>query len=700
MSDVELLPRDGGDAATRDSAEAESARADPLRDLGVRVTADGPTIRVWSGRATGIDLVIDDAPAEHVVPLTRDVHGVWSGSDPRLAPGRRYWLRADGPIVGDDGVRTPFDPGVNLLDPYARGLGRTGRGEWRGVVVDESFDWGGVEKPRTPLDHTVVYEAHVRGLTRLAPFVPDDLRGTYAGLAHENTIAYLTDLGVTAVQLLPVHQHVDEQRLVAQGFENYWGYNTLSYFTPHAGYASRDAQLGGPSAVLREFKGMVKLLHAAGIEVWLDVVYNHTAEEGEDGPVTSLRGLDGSYYRHDADGNPIDVTGCGNTLDTSLPAASRLVLDSLRYWANDLQIDGFRFDLAATLGRGPDAVFSPDAPLLTAIRDDPALEGVRLIAEPWDVGLGGWQTGNFPVGWSEWNDRFRNRVREFWLRDIAHARGSGSSTNGLGSFASKLSGSGGLYAHDRGPLAGVNFITAHDGFTLADVVAYDQKHNLRNGEDNRDGTDDNRSFNHGAEGPTDNPGILDARRRASRNLLATLFLSAGVPMLTAGDEIGRTQRGNNNGYCSDDETSWVDWNLDDEREALLADTKALIRHRRENPALRPVRFGTFGDVTPSATDMTWFGADGGPLEPDDWRNPAHRTLLYLAASTPEFEAFNRVLIVVHGAQSPVTVTLPEYSDIESYEVLWTSGDAFDPRPRLPGESYGILGPTVTLWRVV
>ena len=374
------------------------------------------------------------------------------------------------------------------------------------------------------------------------------------------------------------------------------------------------------------------------------------------------------------------------------------MLDSLRYWANDVQIDGFRFDLAATLGRGPDAVFSQADPLLAAIRDDDALAGVKLVAEPWDVGLGGWQTGNFPAGWSEWNDRFRNRARDFWLRDIADARVGGTAPNGLGSFASKLSGSSNIYSRERGPLAGVNFVTAHDGFTLADLVSYDAKHNLRNGEDNRDGTDDNRSFNHGAEGPTDNPWILDARRRASRNLLATLFLSAGVPMLTAGDEIGRTQRGNNNGYCSDDETSWVDWQLDDEKAALLADAKALIRHRHENPALRPSRFGAEGTVTLSATDMSWYAADGAPMPDDAWNDPGRRTLLYLAASTPEVEEFNRVLVVVHGSESGVTVTLPHHEGVTAYEPLWTSGDAFEPARRAPGDQYDVLGPTVTLWR--
>lgn len=672
---------------------------DSLRDLGLVRGAAGSSVRVWSGAASSVDLVIDDAPTERVVPLLREAGGVWSGSDPRLVPGRRYWFRADGPRDTSTTVMTPFDPTVDLLDPYGRGLARTGKGGWRSVVVDESFDWGDVAKPGTPLDHSVIYEAHVRGFTRLSPSIPEDLRGTYAGLAHESTIAYLQELGVTAVQLLPVHQHVDEQRLVAQGFENYWGYNTLSYFAPHAGYASRDAQLAGPSAILREFKGMVRLLHAAGIEVYLDVVFNHTAEEGDGGPVTSLRGLDASYYRHDAGGNTIDVTGCGNTLDTSMPAAAALVLDSLRYWANDVQIDGFRFDLAATLGRGPGAVFDPQDPLLLAIRDDPALRDVKLIAEPWDVGLGGWQTGNFPRGWSEWNDRFRNRARDFWLRDIADARSRGVAPSGLGSFASKLSGSSNIYAHERGPLAGVNFITAHDGFTLADVVSYDTKHNQRNGEDNRDGTDDNRSFNHGAEGPTGNPWILDARRRASRNLLATLFLSAGIPMLTAGDEIGRTQRGNNNGYCSDDEISWVDWQLDDEKEALLADTKALIRHRRENPALRPVWFGTQGKVTLSATDMTWFDASGATMSAEGWNDPERRTLQYLAASTPELEEFNRVLVVVHGSETSTTVTLPTAPGVRAYVALWTSGDSFDPVPRRPGELYEVSGPTVTLWRV-
>nr|WP_228497752.1 glycogen debranching protein GlgX [Frigoribacterium sp. VKM Ac-1396] len=669
-----------------------------MRDLGVRTGPDGPTLRVWSSSATRVDLVIDDAPHDRVVPMVRDEHDVWSATDGALTPGRRYWLRADGP----SGPGSAFDPSLELLDPYARGLGRTGRGTWRSAVVDEAFDWGGVEKPRTPLDRVVVYEAHVRGLTRLAPFVPEELRGSYAGLAAESTIAYLQGLGVTAVQLLPVHQHVDEQRLVAQGIENYWGYNTLNYFAPHAAYASRDAQLAGASAIVREFKGMVRLLHEAGIEVYLDVVYNHTAEEGEvGGPVTSLRGLDGAaYYRHDAEGRPVDVTGCGNSLDTSTPAASRLVLDSLRYWANEVQIDGFRFDLAATLGRGADHVFDPEHPLLSAIVNDPALEGVKMIAEPWDVGLGGWQTGAFPEGWIEWNDRFRNRARDFWLTDIAAARSQGAPPSGLGTFASKLSGSSNIYARERGPLSGVNFVTAHDGFTLLDLVSYDGKHNLSNGEANRDGTDDNRSFNHGVEGDSVNPWISDARRRSMRNLLATLFVSAGIPMLTAGDERGRTQHGNNNAYCTDSELTWVDWTDEPWHRDLHDDVATLARLRAENPALRPSRFGLDGACTLSANEMSWHSASGDEMRPDEWNDPGVRTLQYLAVSTPEHEAPNTVLVVVHGAETSVTVTLPRHEGVTSYDALWSSDDRSLPRDTAPGDELIVSGPTVVLFRGV
>jgi glycogen operon protein len=566
-----------------------------------------------------------------------------------------------------------FDPSQNLLDPYARGLARTPNGEWRGYVQDGFFDWGGVGKPRVPLDHTVLYEAHVKGLTKLNTAVPEELRGTYAGLAHESTIGYLKDLGITTIELLPVHQSVSEERLQKMGLVNYWGYNTLNFFTPHAGYASRAAQFGGTGAVLREFKGMVRLLHQAGLEVVLDVVYNHTAEEGRRGPTSSLRGLDdANYYRHMPDGEYLDTTGCGNTIDFSKPAAQRLVLDSLRYWANEVQIDGFRFDLAATLGRDAGAVYTPEHPLITAIANDPQLDGVKLIAEPWDVGLGGWQVGNFPKPWSEWNDGYRDRMRNFWLRDIAAARGNGLPSEGIGSLARRLAGSNHVFSLERGPLASVNFITAHDGFTAADLVAYDHKHNVGNGEDNRDGSNDNKSFNHGIEGETADPMVLATRRKAVRNLLGTLLLSAGIPMLTAGDEFGRSQHGNNNAYCHDDPLTWVSWDHEPWQDELFAVVRQLIRLRCENPALRPVRYGRFGETTPSASQMDWYNKQGLSMSPEDWDSPAERTLQFLAASTPEFEEFNRILMVVHGLETTVMVTLPEHEGVEGYTLLWDS----------------------------
>ena len=640
----------------------------------MHLTSRGGEIRVWSANASSIELCIFDAKdsdwVAKRVALTRGAGDVWSATTRSLAPGVSYALSVDGP----DGPTHDFDAERYLLDPYARGLARTPSGGWRSYVQDGGFDWGGVSKPGTPLDHTVVYEAHVKGLTRLHPDIPEELRGTYAGLAHPATISHLKELGVTAVELLPVHQFVSEQRLLMMGLVNYWGYNTLNFFTPHAAYATREAQFGGTGAVLREFKGMVRLLHEAGLEVILDVVYNHTSEEGPTGPTSSFRGIDNaSYYRQDAEGRYIDTTGCGNTLDFGLPAAQRLVLDSLRYWADEVQVDGFRFDLAATLGRGADGAFDPEHPLLRAITDDPVLQGVKLISEPWDVGMGGWQVGNFPHGWSEWNDGFRDRMRNFWLRDIAQARGSGSASEGIGSLARRLAGSHHVFAHERGPLESVNFITAHDGFTAADLVAYDRKHNLGNGENNRDGSNDNKSYNHGAEGPTDDPAIRAARRKAVRNLLGTLLLSAGVPMLTAGDEFGRSQRGNNNAYCHDSELTWVDWDRSGWQQDLLEVVRTLIRLRRENPALRPVRYGRRGERTPSASQMDWYNKDGETMRMRDWDSPEERTLQYLAASTPEFEAFNRILLVVHGLETEARVTLPTHEGVERYTLLWDSG---------------------------
>ncbi|MDN4596437.1 glycogen debranching protein GlgX [Leifsonia virtsii] len=683
--------------------------SDPLRNLGVRVGPQAGELRVFSASADAMELCLFDETDPNwlvkSVPMTRDANGVWVGRSRSLTVGTRYALRVSGP----NAPANSFDPEALLIDPYARGLVHVGGDGWRSVVVPDGFDWGDARKPGTPLDHTVIYEAHVKGISRLNPDVPEELRGSYAGLAHESTIAYLKDLGVTAVELLPVQAFVSEQRLVQEGLTNYWGYNTLNFFSPHTPYASRAAQAAGPAAVLAEFKGMVKLLHLAGIEVILDVVYNHTAEEGIDGPRTSFRGIDNAtYYRHDDTGAYIDVTGCGNTVDFGNPVPQRLVLDSLRYWANEMQIDGFRFDLAATLGRGTDASFHRDHPLLVAAQTDPALQGVKLIAEPWDVGLGGWQTGNFPgpvdghAGWSEWNDRYRDRVRNFWLADIAEARRNGQAPVGIGGFATRLAGSSNTFSPERGPLASVNFVTAHDGFTMADLTAYDVKHNLGNGEDNRDGTDNNRSFNHGVEGPTVDEAVLMTRAKAVRNLLGTLLLSAGVPMITAGDEYGRSQRGNNNAYCHDSELTWLSWLRTREQRELADTTKRLLQLRRENPALRPALYAVAGQTTPNASHMDWYDATGQRMDDDDWNSPENRTLQYLAASTPDKEEFNRILLIVHGVEDDVEVSLPQAPGVTSYQLLWDSATEVpipeDETELPPGTTRLVGGTSMQLYR--
>ncbi|MGO4691890.1 glycogen debranching protein GlgX [Glaciibacter sp. 2TAF33] len=676
--------------------------ADPLRNLGVRATAHGGELRVWSASADAMELCIFDETDPNwivkTVPMTQEVAGVWSGRTRTLTPGRRYGIRVAGPV----GPENAFRPEKTLVEPYSRGLVRVGGQQWQSVVVDGDFDWAGSTKPATPMDRTVVYEAHVRGMSKLNRAIPPALRGTYAGLAHPSTIAYLTDLGVTAVELLPVHAFVSEQRLVKQGLTNYWGYNTLNFFAPHADYASLAAQQAGPEAVLREFKGMVKLLHEAGLEVILDVVYNHTAEEGRNGPVHSFRGIDNAgYYRQDQSGAYIDVTGCGNTVDFSRTAPTRLVLDSLRYWANEVQIDGFRFDLAVTLGRDRNGEFDPEHPLLAAIADDPQLAGVKLVAEPWDVGPGGWQTGNFPAGWSEWNDRYRDRMRDFWLGDIAAARAGGHAASGIGRFATHLAGSSTTFSSGRRPLASLNFITAHDGFTMADLTAYNVKHNVGNGESNRDGTDKNNSFNHGVEGPTRDRAILAARRKAMRNLMGTLLLSAGVPMITAGDEFGRSQRGNNNPYCHDSELNWLSWDLDDWQQDLRRVTRTLLRARRENPALRPSHFGRPGEEVPSASQMEWYDANGTAMGEENWNSPSQRTVQYLVASTPEHGEPNRVLLIVHGLEADVTVSLPEHPGVVGYTTLWDSSHD-DLRETViehaPGTPLSVAGASMQLLR--
>jgi len=673
-----------------------------LDGLGVELLPGGARLRVWSGEADAVDLVVfDDTDLDWITatePLAPVGGGVWEVTTALLRPGTRYAIRVDGP----HGPGNTFNRGTLLLEPYTKGLVRTGYDGWRSVVVEGSFDWGDARKPAVPLDRTVLYEGHLKGMSKRHPELPGALRGTYAGLAHPAMVQHFLDLGVTSIELLPIHAFTTEPRLLQHGLANYWGYNTVNFFTPHAAYATEEARRQGPEAVLREFKGMVKLLHEAGLEVILDVVYNHTAEEGLGGPRSSLRGIDNrAYYRQQDDGAYIDVTGCGNSLDTSTDAASRLVLDSLRYWANEVQIDGFRFDLAVTLGRDATHEFTPQHPLLRAIVDDPALAGVKTIAEPWDVGMGGWQTGGFGDGWSEWNDRYRDRVRNFWLSDVDYARRANVSPVGIGGLAHRLAGSANSFDEARGPLAGINFVTAHDGFTLRDLVSYDVKHNHANGEHGRDGADTNRSFNHGAEGRTGDPAILATRRKAMRNLMGTLLLSAGVPMITAGDEHARTQNGNNNAYCHDSDLTWLRWEHTPWQQDLYAHVRHLLRVRRENPALRPSRFARLGERTPSASVMEWYDEHGETMSIERWTDPSHRTLQYVASSTPEQEDFNRILLMIHGTEHPIDVTLPDADGVTRYVSLWSSAEetpSDDGAVFAPGDVVSLTGTSMHLFR--
>ncbi|QQD75074.1 glycogen debranching enzyme [Curtobacterium sp. YC1] len=671
-----------------------------------------PRFTLRSASATDVVLVVQGAggpPVRH--PLDR-VAGtdVWTAEVPGVAPGDRYHLLVDGP----SGPRHEFDPGRPLLDPYARGIAPTGSDEhdgprWTSVVVDEEFDWGGVTKPQVPRDRAVVYEANVRTLTAANPHLPEHLRGTYAGVAHESTIAHLHRIGVTTLELLPVHAFDTERWLRDAGRENAWGYNTLGFFAPHAAHASVPAQHEGAGAVLREFKGMVRLLHEAGIQVVLDVVYNHTAEEGLGGPTTSLRGIDGADRYRWAPTDPprrdayFDTTGCGNTLDTSVEATADLVVDSLVYWAREVQVDGFRFDLMAALARDGEHRFDPSHPVLERIRNHPDLQDTLVIAEPWDVGPDGWKTGAFGAAGprtSEWNDGFRNTVRQFWLTDIAEERRTGLPQTGIGALAGALTGSRHVFGADRGPLASVNFVTAHDGFTLLDLVSYDGKHNEANGEDNRDGSNDNRSFNHGIEGDTADRGVRAARGRSMRNLVATLVLSAGVPMLTAGDERSRTQHGNNNAYVVSDDLTPVDWSDDEDAEAMTEAVAALTRLRAAHPALRPTRFGVDGQETPGASRMSWYGPDGHPMTVEGWDQPVHRALQYFVASTPEDGPSDRVLVVVHGSGRTRDLTLPVHEDVTGYRLAWSSEKHRDhERLRPAGQVFTAYGPGIHLFEV-
>ncbi|MFJ5265066.1 glycogen debranching protein GlgX [Streptomyces sp. NPDC088387] len=661
--------------------------------LGASYDGRGTNFALFSEVAERVDLVLfDDDGRTRTTRLTEVDGFVWHGYLPGVGPGQRYGYRVDGPWHPAVGQRC--NPAKLLLDPYATAVEgqidndpslyeRAATGPdpadsaghtMLGVVTDPAFDWGDDRPPRRPYSDSVIYEAHVRGLTRTHPDVPPELRGTYAGLAHPAVIGHLTSLGVTAVELMPVHQFVQDGVLQDRGLSNYWGYNTIGFFAPHNAYAAEGAR----GRQVTEFKSMVKALHAAGLEVILDVVYNHTAEGNEKGPTLSFRGIDNaSYYRLvDGDwGHYYDTTGTGNSLLMRHPYVLQLIMDSLRYWVTEMHVDGFRFDLAATLARQFHEVDRLSA-FFDLIQQDPVISRVKLIAEPWDVGEGGYQVGNFPSLWSEWNGRYRDAVRDFW-RGGEHT---------LGEFASRLTGSSDLYQHSRRrPRASVNFVTAHDGFTLRDLVSYNDKHNAANGEDGRDGESDNRSWNCGAEGETDDPAVLELRARQQRNFLATLLLSQGIPMLGHGDELGRTQGGNNNGYCQDNEVSWIDWALTEEQSGLRDFTRYVIGLRAAHPVLRRRRFFRGETVTHAGQplpDLVWLAPNAREMTERDWqRSDAHTVGVFLngdAIAEPDREGRRVVddsfLLLLNSFWEPVDFRLPDASFGERWTTLIDTSD--------------------------
>ncbi|KUO09668.1 glycogen debranching protein [Streptomyces sp. DSM 15324] len=666
--------------------------------LGADFDGDGTNFALFSEVAERVDLVlVEDDDSHRTVPLTEVDGFVWHGRLPGVGPGQRYGYRVHGPWDPAGGHRC--NPAKLLLDPYARAVeGRTDnhpslfeRAGDRpdpadsaghtplGVVTDPAFDWGDDTPPRRSYADTVIYEAHVRGLTRTHPDVPRALRGTYAGLAHPAVTEHLTSLGVTAIELMPVHQYVQDGVLIDRCLANYWGYNTIGFFAPHHAYAARGAR----GQQVTEFKEMVKALHAAGLEVILDVVYNHTAEGNEKGPTLSFRGIDNASYYRLVDGDwshYYDTTGTGNSLLMRHPYVLQLIMDSLRYWVTEMHVDGFRFDLAATLARQFHEVDRLSA-FFDLIQQDPVISRVKLIAEPWDVGEGGYQVGNFPPLWSEWNGRYRDAVRDFWRAE----------PHSLGEFASRLTGSSDLYAHTRRrPRASVNFVTAHDGFTLRDLVSYNHKHNQANGEGDRDGESHNRSWNCGVEGETDDPAVLALRARQQRNLLATLLLSQGIPMIGHGDELGRTQRGNNNAYCQDNPVSWIDWRLTEEQRRLTDFCRRLLALRAAHPVLRRRRFFLGETVTHAGQplpDLVWFQPDAREMRDRDWlRSDVHSVGVFLngdAIAEPDPRGRPVVddsfLLLFNSYWEPVPFRLPGTSYGERWTIAADTAEPDGPR---------------------
>ncbi len=645
-----------------------ATRAGSGRVLGAHYDGQGTNFAVFStagayGGAVELCLVDAGGGSEERVALADD-QDIWHVYLPGVEPGQRYGYRARGPFAPERGLR--FDSSRLLTDPYALALEPVDGGhprEQHSLVVDEAYDWGDDTPPSIPWAKTVLYETHVQGISATHPDVPVGLRGTYAGMGSVPVVEHLVDLGVTAVELLPVHAFVSEQRLLDMGLVNYWGYTTLGFLAPHAPYRSSIQ----PGSQVAEFKTLVKTLHAAGIEVILDVVYNHTCEGGTGGPALCFRGLANEVYYRLVPGDPsryVDTTGTSNTLNVDRPEVLRLIMDSLRYWVTEMHVDGFRFDLAATLARDHGS-FDRLAAFFDLVYQDPVVGAVKLIAEPWDIG--DYQVGRFPRGWAEWNDRYRDDVRDFWRR-----------RSGPRAMGYRLTGSSDLYDADRrGPDASVNFVTAHDGKTLRDLVTYERKHNEANGESNRDGTGDDRAQNFGVEGSTDDPGVVAARARQQRNFIATLMLSQGVPMLLGGDERGRTQRGNNNAYCQANEISWYDWSEDPAALALTTFTAHVVGLTRAHATLRRTSFFDGGGDPP---DIAWFDERGQPMAEAAWSDPSNHFIAYLLAGDQADEPDDDVLIVVNAALSGASFTAPGL-DGQQFTLLLDTG-VEDGRPAL------------------
>jgi len=696
--------------------------------LGATWLGNGVNFAIFSEHATGIELCLFDnidAPHENArVPLREQTGQVWHVFLPEVRPGQLYGYRVAGPYQPNRGLR--FNDSKLLLDPYAKSI--AGQINWsdemfgyvvgdkeedlardfrdnawampKSVVIDPAFSWGEDKRPETPLSETVIYEVHVKGFTKLRQDVPEQLRGTYAGVANEQAIRYLKNLGVTAVELLPVHTHLDDKALVDRGLTNYWGYNTIGFFALHASYSSNRQ----PGAEVVEFKGMVRNLHAAGIEVILDVVYNHTGEGSHLGPTVCFRGVDNpAYYRLLAD-KPrfyLDYTGTGNTIDTLCPGTLQMVMDSLRYWVTEMRVDGFRFDLAPALARDG-AGFNKFHAFFKAIQQDPMLSQVKLIVEPWDVGDGGYQVGNFPAPFSEWNGKFRDAIRSFWRGDEGF----------IGEVAYRLTGSPDLYQHDgRRPYASVNFITSHDGYTLNDLVSYNDKHNEANGDENRDGDGHNRSWNCGVEGPTDDPSIDSLRRRQQRNFLTMLFLSQGVPMLLGGDEFGRTQKGNNNAYCQDNEISWLNWQRNEKQNRLFEFTKKLIEFRREHAVFRRPKFFQGRRVRGGEIkDVMWFNPGGNEMSDEEWNSPFVRCLGMLISGDAvdlvdahgEPVRDDTFLLLINAHQEPIPFVLPGEEHLEWEQILETTNeDGFlkEPKKFSSGDDVDLKGRATYLFKL-